>query len=69
MNRGRRIYVPKNIIDELEDVKVEKGIQSNHEAFNVIAQASQVGRETERLMKMDFKHKPRGRPKKKGFFF
>ena len=68
MVRGRMKYVPRIIIDELEDVKMEKGLASDSDAFRVIAEASQVGRETERLMSFDFRHKPRGRPKRRGLF-
>ena len=53
----------------LEDLKLEKGLLNDSDAFREIANYSQVGRETERLMTFKFKHKPRGRPKKKGFFY
>lgn len=69
MVKGRMKYIPAVIIDELEDLKLEKGLASDSEAFGEIANYSQVGRETERLMKFRFGHKPRGRPKKTGFLF
>ena len=69
MVKGRMKYIPAVIIEELEDLKLEKGLLNDSDAFREIANYSQVGRETERLMTFKFKHKPRGRPKKKGFFY
>lgn len=60
-------YVPKVILEELEDVKREKGMIGDSEAFRKIAGYSQVGREAERLMKLQFSRKPRGRPKGGGW--
>lgn len=61
-------YVPKVIIEELEDMKVEKGLMGDSDAFREIAKYSQVGREAERMMNFQFGHVPRGRPKKGRFF-
>ncbi|RLA46956.1 MAG: hypothetical protein DRR04_05345 [Gammaproteobacteria bacterium] len=62
-------YIPAVIIDELEDLKMEKGMESDSDAFREIANYSQVGREIERIKNFKFNHKPRGRPKKGGFLF
>lgn len=69
MKRGRMKYIPAVIFDELEDIKLEKGLESDSDAFKQIAGYSQVGREIERIKNFNFKHKPRGRPKKGGFLF
>lgn len=69
MNRGRMKYVPRVIIEEIEDLKTEKGLMSDSDAFREMAQHSQVGREVERMLKFRFNHKPRGRPKRGGFLF
>jgi len=62
-------YIPAVIMDELADLKLEKNITSDSVAFREIANYSQVGREAERLMSLKLGHKPRGRPKKRGFLF
>ena len=69
MSKGRMKYIPAVIIDELEDLKLEKGLESDSEAFGEIANYSQVGREVERIKNFKFSHKPRGRPPKRGFLF
>ena len=69
MKRGRMKYIPAVIFDELEDLKMEKGLASDSDAFKKMANYSQVGREMERLKNLDFSFKPRGRPKKRGFLF
>lgn len=69
MKKGRMKYIPAVIMEELEDLKLEKGLEHDSDAFKQIANYSQVGRETERLMSLKLSHKPRGRPKKKGLLF
>ena len=69
MKRGRMKYIPAVIIDELEDLKLEKGLDNDADAFRQIAGYSQVGREVERIKNFSFKYKPRGRPTKRGFLF
>ena len=69
MRKGRMKYIPAVIIDEMEDLKLEKGIASDSDAFREIAGYSQVGREVERIKNFKFTHKPRGRPTKRGFLF
>jgi hypothetical protein len=54
---GRKIYVPKIILMELEDLKTEHNIPKNSTAFKEIAKYSQAGREAERIIKFNFKHK------------
>jgi hypothetical protein len=59
VKRGRVKYIPLSLLDELEDLKMEKRLRRDVEAFEEIANYSQVGREAERLAKFDFHHKVR----------
>lgn len=52
-------YLPTDLLDELDDLKLEKGIKSDCDALRAIADYSQVGREAERLGKFNFFWKPR----------
>lgn len=61
MRRGRMKYIPAVLVEELHDLKQETKIQRDAEAFEKIAQYSQVGREAERLAKFKFKWLPRRR--------
>lgn len=70
MVKGRMKYIPAVVIDELRDLKLEKGLKSDSEAFREIANYSQIGREVERIKLFRFGHSPRkvrGK-KRKGFF-
>jgi hypothetical protein len=53
--RGRMIYVPPVIVDEVKSIQSEDNIVSRPEAFRSLAKYARVGRETKRLMRLDFK--------------
>lgn len=59
MTRGKMKYIPACLVEELHDIKSERRINRDAEAFEKIAQYSQVGREAERLAKFNFKWRPR----------
>lgn len=44
-------YVPPDIIQELEMIKLDHGLEIEVEAFRKMAQYSQLGREVERIKK------------------
>ena len=64
MKRGRMKYIPTDLLDELADLKLEKGIRSDSDALRAIANYSQVGREAERLFTLKLRRPTR----KRGFF-
>lgn len=55
------LYVPRDFIDELEGVKVDKGFNRNVDAFDEIKGYCKVGRELERLMNFGLVKKRRRR--------
>lgn len=59
MGKGRNKYVPRIVIEEVVDIREEHKIKTDAEAMREMANYSQVGREVERMMKLNFKHKPR----------
>lgn len=56
--KGQNKYVPAIVITELEDLKIEHNINLDHVAMTKMVQYTRVGREIERIMKLDFKHRP-----------
>jgi len=52
--RGKYIYVPPVVVDELEDIKREDGIFGRAEAFKKMTKYTRVGREVNRLRRLDF---------------
>lgn len=56
---GRMRYVPYSIIDEAEDIRAEKKIKKVSDAMREMVRYSQIGREAERIIKLDFRWKPR----------
>lgn len=42
---GRITYVPRVIIDEINNIKIEEGIESSAEAFKKMSNYSKIGRE------------------------
>jgi hypothetical protein len=56
---GRMRYVPISILEEAEDLKAEKNLKKTSDALREIAKYSQIGREAERIMKLDFHWKPK----------
>jgi hypothetical protein len=61
----KRYYVPPSLIDEINDIKREDDIFSQAEAMRKLVKYAQVGREAQRLIRLDWS---RARPinKKKG---
>lgn len=55
--KGRMIYLPKQAIDEMEDIKREDNIFSSSEAFRKMVQYAEVGRELQRLKNLDWSRK------------
>lgn len=55
--RGRMMYVPPVIIDEIDDIKREDGIQIGAEAQRKLVKYARVGREVNRLRRLDFSRK------------
>jgi hypothetical protein len=45
--KGKMIYVPKIVIEELHNIKVEKGLDSRSAAFKNMVNNARVGREIE----------------------
>ena len=64
---GRMKYVPKVVIEEIDDLKVEHNLKQDSVAMNKMVNYTRVGRELERMMKFNFKHKPT-KIKKRGLF-
>ena len=56
---GLIMYVPHCLRDEVEDLKAEKKIKKNSEAMRAIVKYSQIGREAERIIKLDFRWRPK----------
>lgn len=52
--KGRMIYCPPSVIDEAEKIKEKKGYNKRSRAFDDLAQYAKVGREAERIYKLDF---------------
>lgn len=51
---GRYVYVPNVIIDELNNIKIEDGIDSRAEAFKKMRIYSILGRQTAKRRPMEF---------------
>lgn len=51
--RGRMKYIPKDILEELNVIKLNKNLKDS-EAFREMKKYSSVGREVERLMNFGF---------------
>jgi len=63
---GKKKYLPKIVIQEIEDLKFEHKITGDSVAMNKMVEYTRVGRELERMMKLNFKHKPTSSKKYKG---
>ena len=55
---GKNKYLPSIVIEELDDIKAEHDIVIDHKAMAKMVEYTIVGREVERLMTLNFKHKP-----------
>lgn len=53
-NKGRMIYVPPVIIDEVENIMQEEDLDTRPEAFRKLVKYARVGREAKRLSRFDF---------------
>ena len=62
--KGRNKYVPSVVIEELGDIRREDDLVGEAEAFKKMVKYSQVGREANRLMRLDWSKK-----RKKGVLF
>jgi len=52
--KGRPMWVPPVVIDELEDVKREDGLESSAEAFKHLVKHARIGREVNRMKRFDW---------------
>ena len=59
----KRYYLPRSVVDEINDIKREDNIFAQAEAMKKMVKYSQVGREAKRIIRFDWsKKKPkRGR--------
>ena len=48
---GKKKYVPQVVIEELDDIKEEYGLDTDRAAMGKMVDYTRVGREMERLMK------------------
>lgn len=55
--KGKVKYLPKIVIGEIEDIKAEHKV-SDGEALEKMAQYTRIGREVERISRLDFRWKP-----------
>jgi len=56
--KGKHEWIPGWVRRELHDIKMEKKIENNNEAWFEFTKSCQVGREVTRMMKLDFTWKP-----------
>jgi hypothetical protein len=60
--RGKTMYAPKVLLEEIQDLKIEEGLSSNKETIGRLVQYSQIGREVNRIRTLNlFGHRPRKR--------
>lgn len=53
--KGKVMYVPPAVIVELDDIMRENNVFNRADAFKDLTKYARVGREAERLMKLDFR--------------
>ena len=58
MSSGNRKYVPKIVIEEIDDIKRSERINKDCVAFRKMVEHSRIGREVERIMRLDFSQPP-----------
>lgn len=67
---GRNKYLPKIVIEEIDDIKLEHHIKSDSDAMTKMVDYTRVGRELERISRFDLfgrmPTKKKGRQKRKG---
>lgn len=49
------MYVPPAVLTELDDIMRENSVPSKADAFKELTKYARVGREAERMMKLDFR--------------
>lgn len=54
-HKGRHAWVPDFVIDEIEDIKRENKIEKNNHAMTHLVKYARVGRELERIARLDWK--------------
>lgn len=59
--KGKLIYVPKIVLEELGNVKLQTGTNKNSLALSEMCNYSKVGREVERIMHFGNPPRKRGR--------
>lgn len=62
---GKLKYLPKLVLLELEDIKSEHAIVKDCLAMEKLVEYARVGRQVERIMKLDFRYKPTRRLKRR----
>ena len=58
MSSGKYKYVPSVVIEELDDIKRCDHIQKDCLAMRKIVEHSRIGREVERIARLDFSRPP-----------
>lgn len=56
--RGKVKYLPSRMLLEIDDLKKEKKISKDSDAFKMLVKYARVGREAERIYRLDFHWKP-----------
>jgi len=49
MAKGKKIWFPKTAVEEIEKIKIDEGIITNHEAIRKLVKHAQVGRELDKI--------------------
>lgn len=56
------MWIPAVVLDEIEDIRREDDIHSHAEAMRKMVKYTRVGRETKRIMTLDFSKSIKRRP-------
>jgi hypothetical protein len=57
---GRSVWIPSIVFEEVHDLMEEKKVDKRAEGFRQMAEYSKIGREMERIMRLDFRKNKRG---------
>lgn len=60
--KGKLLYVPSGILEEISDIKREDKLTSNADAFREMVKYTRVARELKRMMNLDWRKKARRTP-------
>lgn len=77
--KGKMQYIPPVILTELDDIMRENRLENKSQAFKEMAKYTRVGRELERMKRLDFTrakplpnidafYKPKGKKWQQGIF-